>query len=385
MKKLFLFIIIFSLSVHAIGVSPGKYVVNDPVEGEEFSFKFHFSRSDGGSITYEKEYHGMPSLGTPGYTEEKSFFDSIILPGPTSGSNWQATSNTVVITGVWPEFKVPGEREIYIVGVEVSDSSPGQVSAVAAVASRIIINIPYDGLYVDLSSNIDNVLPGEIVNMVYDLEMIGTEGMGESRIDVDVYNLDDILLESLSLQIPPISSSEVYTSNIDLGEYDPGHYRADLTLSYNNDEWVLSDTFIVADNTLTVDCKNLTSGLAVHPANFQIMSGYLDEQEVNLEFIVDNDVLGEESFVVSPLGSTNAKLFLDFTNSLVGEYEYILKLNSNEVCRDTLFLLSADKAQVPIYVYYVGFGSVLVVIVLSLLYYFYIGGSRKRDDDSIDF
>ncbi len=385
MKKLLLFIIIFSLSVDAIGVSPPKYVFDDPVEGEEFSFKFHFSRSDGGEITYEKEYYGMPSFGTPGYSEEKSFFDSIILPGTTSGSNWQTTSNTMVVTGVWPEFKVPGQREIQIVGVEVSDSSPGQVSAVAAVASRVIINIPYDGLYVNLSSNIDNVLPGQIVNMIYNLKMIGTEGMEESRIDVDVYNLDDTLLESLSLDIPPISPSEVYTSNIDLGEYDPGHYRADLTLSYNNGEWALSDTFIVADNTLTVDCKNLTSGLVVNPANFQIMSGYLDEQEVNLEFIVDNGVLGQGPFLVSPLSSTNAKLFLDFTNSLVGEYEYILKLNSNEVCRDTLLLLSADKAQVPIYVYYVGFGSVLVVIVLSLLYYYHTGRSRKRDDDSIDF
>lgn len=385
MKRIFLLIIFLSLSVHAIGVSPGKYVVNDPVEGEEFEFKFHFSRADGGSIKYEKIYLGMPSLGTPGYLEEKSFFDSIVLPGSTSGSNWQSTSNTIVLSGTWPDFKLPGEREIQIVGVENDDLSEGQVIAIAAVASRLIINIPYDGLYVKLDTDIDNVMPGEDVGLEYSIEMIGTEGMANSMMGVDVYNLDGVLLESFDVDIPSISSSGVYNSDLDLGKYEPGHYRVDLTLTYGGEVWLLTDNFIVADNTLNVDCKNISSGLVVYPANFQIMSGYLDDLEIDLNFVVDNNILGEESVILRPLDSSNVKLFLDFTTLSAGDYEYVLKLDSNEVCRETLTLSNAVKEDIPNYVYYVGFGSILLVLLLSVLYYFYINRSNNNDDDSIDF
>jgi len=359
----------------AIGVSPPMYRFDNPVPGTEYHVEFDFKRNDGGSITYEKRIEGMVSQGDPGYDEEKLWYDSIILPSATEENNWESTTNTVVISGVWPDFIVPGQRKVFISGLE-NDEVSGTFGGIASVAGLIIVDVPYDGQFLKVNVGVSNVPPNEEVILNYTLESIGTTPIEEGHFEFQVYS-DGELIEAINGDYNMLNATH---SEVSLGIYDPGFYVVEGKFHIGDLYWSVTEDFIVANNMVDIVCPDLIYSAGIHQMEFPLSSGYLTDLDANLYFKIDGQILGEDILTLYSLQDSDLGLFVDLSDKEDGESDYSLGYGDYAFCSGVLTVKNAESAEIPLFVYVVVGTTILLVVVLSALYYL-----RRDEDSEVEF
>jgi len=365
-KKLIVFILLVQI-VYSIGVSPGGHKFIDPEPGTEFEFEYSFRRLDGGDITYEKRIEGMAEPGEPGYEAEKIWYDSLVLPELTTGTNWESTSNVVRFTGVWPEFVMPGQRKIFISGVE-KDENSGSLGGIASVAGMLYVIISHDGEFIKVQVNAPNVDAGTDVLLYYNLTDIGKIPVTGGDFVVDVYR-DGQLIKSFG---DTYALTDGFTSSsLSLGEYEPGLYNVTATYNAGENSWVGTDHFIVANNEYFADCMDMLNAPGIKKESFTVSSGFITERSETLSIKIDDAVVGESTVTIPALSDASFTVVIDPSELGDGTYTYDLHVGGKLLCSADYTIKSADSGAVPVFVYFIVVGIILVVALGSAWYYFW--------------
>lgn len=364
-KKLIVFILLVQI-VHSIGVSPGGHKFVDPEPGTEFDIEYNFRRLDGGDITYEKRIVGMTEPGEPGYEAEKIWYDSLVLPKLTTGTNWGSTSNNVRFTGVWPEFVMPGERKIFISGIEKNDQS-GSLGGIAAVAGMLYVVISHDGQFIKVQVNAPNVGAGDDVLFYYNLTDIGKIPIITGDFVVDVYR-DGQLIKSIG---DSYTLNDGFTSSsLSLGEFEPGLYNVTSTYNAGENSWIGTDHFIVANNEYFADCLNILNAPGIHKESFTVSSGFIMDKSETLSIKIDGMDAGELIVNIPALSDAIFEVVMDPSELSDGTYTYDLHLGGQLLCSADYTIKSADSGAVPVFVYVIVVGIIMLVALGSAWYYF---------------
>lgn len=377
--KWFFLLIIFGQLVFAIAVSPGSYLVTDPVAGDLFEFEFYFFREDGGEIFFSSSYEGGALPGEPGFEDERYWLSQIILPEPSSDHEWAAESKKVIVSGVWPDFQVPGERRLYIKGNEPHEGDTG-FSAAATVMSRITIRVSYEGVYISPSVVVQNVGEDEDVMLDYNLRNIG-DSMNYSGVALfDVY-LGDDLIESIYFDF--VSNSYQNEQTINLGVFPPGQYEVIAYFEVDNNVWNATDGFIVADDTLNILCNDIVMEPSLDKELITVSSGFIQDTSFSYELLVGEVVVGSGEKLVPALEDYSSDYIFDLINFEDGVYDYSLVFDGDFSCSSMLTIKSAQNNSLPFYVY---LGVVLIILIISLASYWYYFRRRSGEGSGgLDF
>ena len=358
--------------VFSIAVSPPKYVVNDPVPGEDFHFEFHFSKRDGGAINYDINKYGGAPRGSPGFEEEVEWFNSISnIPRTTPPDPWGSTVSTIVVEGVWPTFQSPGTREIVVSGADAPVDGVGMM-ALAGISASIYINVPYEGTYASLVLDIDNYALDEMVSAEYTVKSTGKTSMEKVDLFIDVYNGDG-LLDSFGLGEVTFENG-VVSDTFNLSMYPSGLYNASLLAVEDGKEYITWTNFIVSDNQFHAVCGNIYAIPSIHENRFSVSSGFLNNLSSEITVQVDGEVVGSELFDLRALSDEVVPVYLHLDMEK-GEYAYGLHVDGNELCTGSIFINDPTKVDTPMHVYVV---VIIAVLGTVIAIYFYM---RRQDTE----
>lgn len=360
---------------YAIAVSPGSYVVEDPVPGEPFEFRFDFFREDGGIIYYSKSYEGGARPGEPGYEDEMLWLSSLILPEPSEHTEWIADTNAVIIAGVWPDFQVPGERKLYIVGNEPNEGG-GMMSAAASVKSRITIRVSYDGIYLSPSITVDNVPEEESAVMQYTVRNIGKLHNYTAVIDYYISGENGYSERGVS---ELVSNSSTVKGEIDLGLLESGKYEVVSFYEVDGRVWNATDTFIVADDTLVLTCSDVILSAGVKEVRLSLSSGFIEDKYFDYSVRVDGAEMDSGAELIAGLTDHEIRTTFSLEGYEDGDYVYDFVVGNFE-CEGNLQIKSAARKSLSISVY-LGIALIILVIVCFAYWYYY----SREDDTETDF
>ena len=268
---------------------------------------------------------------------------------------------------------MPGRRKVFISGIE-ADPPGGSFGGIASVAGLIIITIPYDGQFLKLGVNTSNVAPLEDVMLTYNVGNLGTVPITGGLYEMDIF-LGDQLVNTVGGEY---DLENMPSAQVNLGTYEPGSYTVIATFYVNDLSWEVTNNFLVANNEIEITCPALLYSPQLHNVNFPLSSGYLDSITGDLSFSVDGNKLGQDSVMLLGLDQTEASLYVDLSEKEEGDYSYTLDYGQYASCTGSLTVQGAQSAPMPVFVYYLGGGIILVVCALCAWYYL---RDREEEDE----
>jgi hypothetical protein len=207
---IFVFVLVFSKPVLAVGAAPGKFEIYfEPNLETEFKI----------SVRNIQEGTKL-STGLGGDLMEYANVSNL------------TNNNLIVHLSLPGELKKPGENILYLSVTEVPIKAEGSIMAVTAVRVPIIVKVPFLGRYLDVKLDVQDAGVGEKVNFKITAENLGSEFLDEVDGRVKIYGPDEKLVDSFSVGKISLDSASKEEIIIKRKIKNGGAYLAVVELNY---------------------------------------------------------------------------------------------------------------------------------------------------------
>ncbi len=228
---LILFLIINSISIYALGVSPGRFRVN-----------FEPNKEYTKDVCFKAEGRNHMILGTSGETGQYiTVEDKEII---TQADEWICTKYTLKMP---KKFDTPGLHKGGVYAVEKVPEGSGMVIIRVKVTHQVWIDSPYPGKYLLINSFVaKNSNAGSKIPIIIKTESKGDETIGIAQGTITIYDYQDNELETIKTNI--VTDIKTNDKKTFLAEWDPkehpiGNYKAHLVLKYDSNQTEADTTF----------------------------------------------------------------------------------------------------------------------------------------------
>jgi len=361
----FMFLVSATTSAFAIGIAPGRIVI-DYEPGYNRTFLYYIR---GGSP-------GVPIVMTTRCDLSeyiKPSIDKILLePGEI-----RYFSVTVDLPD---EIEKPGRHECEVTAVEQPEGEDGGITAISAVTSQVWINVPYPTKYLEASLSAPNVNLSEPVHFNIGLISRGLENVTTRGIikvsDVSGKNLATLYTAEKFVESLQRENLEAVWDTQGL---PPGSYHADATMEYGGDKPALSSAnFKIGDVLLLI--TNITHPDEISPGDIVKFEIYIDSywnQEitdafVNLEVLKDGSVVGvskSESFDIEPWKSRIIPIFWDTGKLEEGEYGAGFTAHYEGRTSEKSINVEIKSPQNPYLLLIIIAAIVIALVIAGIIYY----------------
>jgi len=240
-----------SSGVSAIGITPGRTTIDfEPGLEKDVHFTvINNERKDMDMVLYVKEgplsdsitmYDNVVTFRSD--EESKGFRYSVKLP--------QSISE-------------PGTHEVDVMAMEMpgKDKEGTFVGATTAVATQLLIRVPYPGKYAKLELAVREAQPGEPVDFFLSVINLGTQDILRAKADIDILGPTNEKLATITTAEEGVDakSTKEFKATWNANA-NPGVYHAVVTLRYDADIGggvaVLDKNFVIGN--LYIDLKSIT-------------------------------------------------------------------------------------------------------------------------------
>ncbi len=315
-----LLIILTSSAVNAIGIAPGRTTINfEPGLKQEITFRVENNEHKDMKVLFRVEgelaqYIKLKELLVDFNAEDesKTFTYIVELPG---------------------SIETPGDHEANIIAQELPKDLQAQgayVGATAAVATNMLVKVPYPGKYAEIRLDISEAQVNETTVFIIPVLNFGTETINKAKGTVEIRGpTNEVLatLETNELSIPAKSTGELtagWKADVNAGKY----YAVAIV---NYDGKLAKAEKIFGVGSLLVEVKDIVvkEFSLGEVAKFNILVENKWNEQINdlvAELIVENDK-GDElvrtksaTGSVAALGQTTLDVFWDTEGVQSGIY-----------------------------------------------------------------
>lgn len=351
---LFAFLICVSF-VSALGITPGRTTLDfNPGAVENVEFKV--INSDSTDVELVVLVQGDEEL-----IKSVRLNDELI--SLKAGDREKASSFSVKM----PSDLSPGSHIVEIVVMQLHNnwvgSSEASVGATVAVATQVVVNVPYPGKYVEAGFNII----GDGSDMTFVVPVVSKGDLDIARIGatIDIYT-------SLNEKIATINTNEIGLLSGERkelaaewnAEVNPGPYRAVATIVYDEEVTNVEKEFNVGDKVLKLEGIEVNDFSLGEIAKFEmlvenmwsepIQGAYAQMQVFNEEGAVMAD-FKSASYDIDPLSKKLMVAFWDTEGVRKGSYDSSLTLNYAQSSQRENFKLEVSERDINV----VGVGYVI--------------------------
>ncbi|MBU3913736.1 MAG: hypothetical protein KKE50_06615 [Nanoarchaeota archaeon] len=325
LAAVFLFGIVFSRFVFALGITPGRTTIDfsSKLEREvEFSI-----------INSESKNMGV-AFSVQGELAEFIRVDSDIEKFSSNDASRQFKFNINLSSGL-----SPGLHKAEIIATELPEDigdADMMVRATVSVVTQIYVYVPYPGKYIESDLNIVNKEDTNVVSFYIPMTSRGKEDIGKASAVIEIYKGESKII-SLNTNEKGIKSGEraelIASWNPDVA---PGEYNAVVNLIYDNQTARLERKFNVGNESLAVVGISTNEFKLGQIAKIKILvqnklSDPVHEANVNMR-IYDPELtsiadLKSENYELAPLANTEMVTYWDTEKIEKGEYSSELKIN----------------------------------------------------------
>lgn len=332
MRKLLLLVIfsvLFASSVFALGITPGRTTLEyGPGQTQTGTFKVINSEHKDMDIVLLLQGDMNRSISL----SEVSFHMS-------AAEGEKAVQFTIAM----PLGLSPGEHQTDIIAVQLpgkSETSEAFVGASVAVATQIVVFVPYPGKYIDTSLEAIGPDPKGQITFVVPVISRGKLDITRIRGSVQVYGALNEEIETISTNEISLKSGEhgelvaVYTPTV-----PPGTYRAQATVIYDEQVVVTEKQFNVGSPVLDLQQIEVNDFSLGEIAKFEMLVESKWGQPIEgayAEMLIynnDGETMADfksQTYNVDSLGKTLMVAFWDTDGVKEGEYKADLFLRFGE-------------------------------------------------------
>jgi hypothetical protein len=366
----FLFLLLSSLPVCAIGISPADAYVNFVP-----NYEYIIDYSVGSYRPFEFYVEGPFSQYTR--VEELSHSD-------TQG-------NFRVHLLLPAEYGQPGKHRMYVAAKE--KPTPGTVNTIAGIRAFVEIDVPFPGYYAEIDLSANDVNAGEPVFISATVRNRGKENITDARLELGVLD-DEKIVKEMDSGVFAVDAAGAYTFQAEIagGELKPGRYTLKADLAYAGNHAEKSAGFRVG--TFDVAIVNHTDSMFNNSVNLfeieveSLWNNRMDTVYMDLSIMRGSTSLSSVKtppFDLLPWQKRKSSLYWNTEGVPVGEYDLGIVLHYNEGVRTEnrkIFIVDRPSAEVeaPAQVLTI----VLIMIALLLIifnFYAILAGRKKRKEE----
>lgn len=393
-------------SVYALGITPGRTVVN---------FEQNLERDVPFSIV-NNEHKKMQVV----FMVQGELNASITLIGSNDG-NLENNRDSGIIEFLpseetknfryhvkLPEKLEPGLHTAEVIALEIPKASGDgtYVGATVAVATQLYVYVPYPGKYVDSDISIFDAESNSTATFVVSVLNRGKVGIGETRALIDIYTSLNERVASIETDYYPLDPgartelTAKWPVNV-----PPGNYLAKAAVFYDGETKELEKQFSIGASLLSIESILVNEFNLGEIAKLQILLENRWNEELKnvfanlLVYNEDSDVMADVKSATKDIPALSRAELIAYWDTVgveEGEYDGKLVVNYNEKTTDKSLLLkiNADSLDITGVGYAIrgrrGGGitltSILLVLVILLLvvnlawfifFRRFVGGKRK--------
>lgn len=239
MRKLaliFLMLIIISVSVTAIGISPARSYL-------------HHEAGKTDTITLRILNDGTPGrayLSAKGELEQYVKFSANLIVFEQGDQQYEVT-----YTIQHPAGLDPGLHETDIIALrmpEIDEAKGATVVATTAVISKLQVQVPYPGKYVRGRLIVNSALANEVVTFRIPVYNYGSEKVDATYAEIEIYGPTNELLGRTTTEKSSLTSKTEQTLVAQwLANVNTGRYLAKVTLYFDGQKVSFEEVFNVGD------------------------------------------------------------------------------------------------------------------------------------------
>jgi len=302
-------------NVSAVGISPVKRIY-DYKPGLEDTL----------------EFQAISNSGVPGYVD-------ITLEGDLAKYGEVINDSAFLQNGerhkFLVHFKLPdsgledlvGKQTLWIrVEERPPDSASTTIAVTTAVRGVIVVNFPYPGKYLDISSfNIENVKEGENTAVKFGVVSRGSETTIFTT-SLSLYDPTGQTIYEKNFDAKILEADQEYSGNalLDTKLFKPGAYSAKLFLKYEDEEKTAETTFLVGEKNISIDAflPQILSYGKINEVTISAKSLWNDAfSKVFAVIEIANKSATTPTKGLQPFGSTNLVQFIDTSELDEGLYD----------------------------------------------------------------
>lgn len=350
---LVLLVSIFS-SVSALGVTPARTIV-DYSPGKEETISFSVVNTENKNMDIVVYVQG--ELNQSVYLQETSFSMSS-----------SESSKQMSYTYRLPSSLRPGPHQADIVILQLPErGANGQafVGAAVAVATQLVVNVPYPGKYAQSDLNIVNPGQGEEATFIIPVVSLGEQDLARVQANIDIYNRLGEKVASFNtaeVSVPSGQRSDIvskWKADVPVGEY-----LAKATLIYDGETLTLEKQFTVGSATLElqqIQVRDFSLGeiakfemLVENKWSDRIVGVYAETQVYNK----DNEVIADfksPTYDIASLEKSNIVSYWDTAGIRTGTYDTTVYLRYGDKSSQQNLQLKVEQSSITA----VGLGFVI--------------------------
>lgn len=239
LKLITLAIIFISLTTNAfaIGITPGRIII-DYEPGKEQSGTFKVLNNE------QKDMQVLIYLAGE-LNQTITLYDAIV---PFSSIEGEKEFNYDI--KLPQEITEPGDHQTQIIAMELPTVEGGgaYVGATVAVATQVIIRVPYPGKYLKASLEVQSAQPGGEITFIVPLLSLGEQDIAEARAKIDILGPTNEVINSIetnTISIPAKTKKELAAKW--KADVNPGNYHAVATVFYDGKSARAEKTFSIGN------------------------------------------------------------------------------------------------------------------------------------------
>jgi hypothetical protein len=367
----FLLLLICSLAVSAIGISPADAYISF-VPGYEYIIDY--------SVTGYRSFDFYVEGPFSEFTRVET-----INHGETSG-------NFRVHLFLPQEYSTPGKHRMYVAAKE--KSKPGTVNALAGIRAFVEIDVPFPGYYAEIELNANDVNAGEPVFISAVVRNRGKENITDGKLALSVLAGEDTV-KKMDSDTFAVDAGGAYTFETEIGgdELKPGRYTLRADLSYAGNHAGKDKVFNVG--TFDVEIVNHTTEMyngSVNLFDIEVESRwnnpmstvYMDISMLDGKKAVSG--IKTPPFDLPPWKRHKSSVYWNTDGIAVGEYDLEIVLHYDEGVKTEnrkIFIVDKPQAEVaaPVPVLTI---TLIIIALLLILFNFYAilaGRKRRKEED----
>lgn len=321
-----IWLLVFSSSVYALGISPGRTTV-DFKPGLQKTVEFEVINSGDKDISLL-------------LTAQGELAKYISLSSGTISVSASEHSKTLSYTINFPESLKPGLRTADIFVVEVPENTEAGGSAVLAtlaVVTQLYVNVPYPGKFAEADLVVYDANQGGDVQFVFPVLSRGEFDLTDVRTNVDVFNSVGDKIDSFNTRSVSIISGGrkeiVYTWKADV---PIGNYRAAASLIYDEGTIPLEATFSVGSKELELQEISVNSFSLGDIVKIEMLvenkwSERISDAHIKTKIKNDRgDIVSSFDSASYDIGALSKQIFLSYWDTAgvkVGDYQTEVSIN----------------------------------------------------------
>jgi len=339
---------IFTIQVSAIGITPGRTVLEfEPHIQKEIKFSVVNTEHKDMKVLLKLEsddkldkYVTLSSQFVEFKADEymKNFKDKLDIPGSALGR--------------------PGDHEVSIIAQELAEASDAKgtyVGVSLAVASQLVIRVPFPGKHVSFKFEIDEQ-PGE-VKFILPVFNLGDEKIEKAKASIEVQGPDNKPIAKLFTTEESIDAKgrKELISKWDTSSINPGLYYAVVILDYDGKLETYETTFTLGDPIVEITDVKVRNFQLGDVAKFEITVESRWQEMIDdlyAELLIQNDknvFISESKSATTQLAPNSNEVieaFWDTKDQQSGFYKAVIVLHYKGKVKETKVDLEVTLNQI---------------------------------------